>query len=159
MIRSFVALAGKAFFKPVRLRRLPYHSTSSSKSTQEIEGVHKKLQECISADRQAMSCGATMVPQMLIGFTCKICEERSHHTMSKLGYTRGTVIIQCPGCKNRHLIADHLNWFDADHRLGKRTIEEILESRGEKVSRSLEELEGNEALEFFAPVQTEAKDV
>jgi protein import protein ZIM17 len=28
--------------------------------------------------------------------------------MSKQGYHHGTILITCPGCKNRHLIADHL---------------------------------------------------
>ena len=58
--------------------------------------------------------------------------------MGKLSYTKGTVIIQCPGCQQRHLIADHLDWFDNDHRLGKKTIEEILEARGEPIMKSLD---------------------
>lgn len=78
------------------------------------------------------------VPKMIIGFTCKSCSTRSHHLMGKLAYKKGTVIIQCPGCKQRHLIADHLDWFDNDHRLGKRTIEEVLEERGETITRTLE---------------------
>jgi protein import protein ZIM17 len=59
--------------------------------------------------------------------------------MGKLAYTKGTVLIQCPGCKSQHLIADHLNWFDKSHRLGKNTIEEVMEARGEKIRRSLSE--------------------
>lgn len=59
--------------------------------------------------------------------------------MGKLAYTKGTVLIQCPGCKNRHLVADHLNWFDHDQRLGKKTIEEIMEAKGENIRRSLSE--------------------
>lgn len=47
-------------------------------------------------------------PDMMIAFTCKKCDTRSSHVMSKQAYTSGTVLITCPGCKNRHLIADHL---------------------------------------------------
>jgi len=47
-------------------------------------------------------------PEMMIAFTCKKCNTRSSHTMSKQAYTSGTVLITCPGCKSRHLIADHL---------------------------------------------------
>lgn len=47
-------------------------------------------------------------PEMMIAFTCKKCDTRSSHVMSKQAYTSGTVLITCPGCKNRHLIADHL---------------------------------------------------
>lgn len=47
-------------------------------------------------------------PEMMIAFTCKKCDTRSSHIMSKQAYTSGTVLITCPSCKNRHLIADHL---------------------------------------------------
>lgn len=43
------------------------------------------------------------------------------------------VIITCSGCKNRHLIADHLGWFDSQKKVG--TIEDILEAKGETVTR------------------------
>lgn len=55
--------------------------------------------------------------------------------MSKLAYTQGVVLIECPGCRNRHLIADHLGWFDRKREEGC-TIEEILARRGEQVRRS-----------------------
>lgn len=41
-------------------------------------------------------------------FTCKPCGHRSSHRVSKHGYHVGTVLITCPGCKNRHVISDHL---------------------------------------------------
>lgn len=47
-------------------------------------------------------------PTFLIQFTCKACTHRSMHEMSKQGYYNGTVLITCPGCKNRHVISDHL---------------------------------------------------
>ena len=48
------------------------------------------------------------VPSYEMTFTCKACSTRSSHRMSKQGYHHGTILITCPGCKNRHLIADHL---------------------------------------------------
>jgi len=48
------------------------------------------------------------VPSYELTFTCNVCKTRSSHRLSKQGYHHGTVLIQCPGCKNRHLIADHL---------------------------------------------------
>jgi protein import protein ZIM17 len=48
------------------------------------------------------------VPAYELTFTCKKCTTRSSHRVSKQGYHHGTVLITCPGCKNRHLISDHL---------------------------------------------------
>jgi hypothetical protein len=49
--------------------------------------------------------------------------------MSKSAYTRGVVLIQCPGCKNRHLIADNLGWFSSDPQ----NVESIVEDQGGQV--------------------------
>ena len=48
------------------------------------------------------------VPAYDLTFTCKKCLSRSTHRVSKQGFYKGTVLITCPGCKNRHLISDHL---------------------------------------------------
>jgi protein import protein ZIM17 len=48
------------------------------------------------------------VPAYELTFTCKACSTRSSHRVSKQGYHHGTVLISCPGCKNRHLISDHM---------------------------------------------------
>lgn len=75
-------------------------------------------------------------PQLMIAFTCKKCDTRSSHTFSKQAYLKGTVLIQCPGCKNRHLIADNLNIFK-DHKF---SLEEVLKAKGESVATTTEDL-------------------
>lgn len=80
----------------------------------------------------------TLEPRLSITFTCTVadCGERSTHQFTKRAYERGLVLVECPGCKNRHLIADHLGWFKDDTENGKlRTVEDILRAKGEKVRR------------------------
>lgn len=69
--------------------------------------------------------------KLLIGFTCKVCNTRTHRTMSKQAYQHGIVLIECGGCRNRHVIADNLGWFE--QRGATRTIEEMMMARGEPV--------------------------
>lgn len=75
-------------------------------------------------------------PQLMIAFTCKKCDTRSSHTFSKQAYHKGSVLIQCPGCKNRHLIADNLGVF----RDNKVSVEDLLKAQGESVSTSHNDL-------------------
>ncbi|EGF84268.1 hypothetical protein BATDEDRAFT_22160 [Batrachochytrium dendrobatidis JAM81] len=93
-----------------------HHSISSNDSDSPVDaGLN------VSADR------------MIIGFTCKVCKHRSYKSMSKKAYTTGVVMIKCDGCKNTHLIADHLGWFDSTKPPG--TIEDIMREKGETVKR------------------------
>lgn len=89
-----------------------------------------------SGSRQKLGSFKVDKPMLMIAFTCKKCDTRSSHTMSKQAYTGGTVLITCPSCKNRHLIADHLKIF-RDERV---TIEDILKAQGESVSSSTDDL-------------------
>ncbi|EOR01173.1 DNL-type zinc finger protein [Wallemia ichthyophaga EXF-994] len=76
-------------------------------------------------------------PRLQISFTCTVkdCGERSTHEFAKSSYTKGIVIVQCPGCSNRHLIADNLGWFkQPDTAQGElRTVEDLMRAKGEKV--------------------------
>ncbi|KAK2743294.1 hypothetical protein FQN55_007487 [Onygenales sp. PD_40] len=72
-----------------------------------------------------------------ITFTCRPCQHRSSHRISQHGYYKGTVLITCPECKNRHIISDHLNIFMDT----KATLEDILAVRGMKLKKG--KLEGD----------------
>lgn len=68
--------------------------------------------------------------RMYIQFTCNICEHINKKFMSKKSYTEGVVIIKCDDCKNNHLIADHMGWFDSQKSPG--TIEDIMKAQGKE---------------------------
>lgn len=101
------------------------YSTSSSPASPEPSQPQKKL-------------SFQSEPKLQITFTCTVtdCNTRSSHEFTKRSYTRGIVIVQCPGCKNRHLIADHLGWFKDSTEDGKlKTVEDLVKAKGEKVRR------------------------
>ncbi|KAK7041702.1 hypothetical protein VNI00_008991 [Paramarasmius palmivorus] len=129
----------------------PYSSTASAYSSKPgnapaSSGPAIGLGAGSSGSNEAGSSGLTssqalpeaMEPKLQMTFTCTVtdCGTRSTHEFTKRSYERGIVIVQCPGCKNRHLIADHLGWFKESTEEGKlRTVEDLLRAKGEKVRR------------------------
>ena len=63
-------------------------------------------------------------------FTCKICETRNSHMISRLAYQQGIVIATCPGCGSRHLLADKTGLLD----VGIWDVEQLAQ-QGENVTR------------------------
>lgn len=89
---------------------------------------------------------AADVPSYAMVFTCKKCENRSAHRISKQGYHHGTVIVTCPGCKNKHLMSDHLKIFSDDNI----TLEDILAKKGERLKKQRVTVTGGgDGLEFW----------
>ena len=46
-------------------------------------------------------------------FTCAKCETRSVKGFSKKAFHEGVVVVTCPGCNGKHLMADRKGWFGA----------------------------------------------
>ncbi|PWN43701.1 zf-DNL-domain-containing protein, partial [Ceraceosorus guamensis] len=71
--------------------------------------------------------------KLALSFTCTVpnCGHRSAHEFTARAYQKGIVIVECPGCKNRHLIADHLGWFKDSNEA--RTVEEMVRAHGGRV--------------------------
>ncbi|KAJ4303583.1 hypothetical protein N0V90_002482 [Kalmusia sp. IMI 367209] len=91
------------------------------------------------------------VPAYELTFTCKACSTRSSHRISKQGYHHGTVLISCPGCKNRHLISDHMKIF-SDKAI---TLEDIMRDKGNLVKRGTLGADGD--VEFWDDGSTSAR--
>lgn len=85
-------------------------------------------------------------------FTCKVCKHRSGHSISKQGYHFGTVLVQCPGCDNRHLISDHLKIF-SDKTV---TLEDLIKEKGESIKLGTVDAKGD--VEFWDEQKAEARE-
>ncbi|KAF2205075.1 zf-DNL-domain-containing protein [Delitschia confertaspora ATCC 74209] len=119
-----------------------YESNSSTSSPQTPPPRTEPLPSRLDRDQ---------VPQYEMTFTCKKCTTRSSHRISKQGYHHGTVLITCPGCKNRHLISDHLKIF-SDKPV---TIEDLMREKGQLVKRGSLSTEGD--VEFWDDGTTTAR--
>ncbi|WVR07492.1 hypothetical protein IAU60_004534 [Kwoniella sp. DSM 27419] len=89
---------------------------------------------------------AQLEPRLQMTFTCTAndCGHRSTHEFSKRAYTKGLVLVQCPECKSRHLIADHIGWFKESLEGGKlKTVEDLLAAKGEKIRKGRVNFDGD----------------
>ncbi len=71
-------------------------------------------------------------PAYEIFFTCKPCSHRSGpHRVTKQGFHKGTTLITCPSCKNRHVVSDHLRIFTDEGG----DLVDIMKRHGEKLKK------------------------
>lgn len=101
-----------------------------------VSTLREQKDVSVKLDGKKSSIGKIDQQKLLLAFTCKKCDERSSHVISKQAYSKGTVLVECPKCKNRHLIADHLKIFN-DKRI---TVEDILRAKGELISKDSNDL-------------------
>ncbi|CAJ1969380.1 unnamed protein product [Cylindrotheca closterium] len=81
---------------------------------------------------------AFVSPKFQLQYTCKVCNTRNHHLVSRIAYTEGVVITTCKGCKSKHMIADNLGSGCLD---GDANIEAYFKARGmEDITRVTEEV-------------------
>lgn len=75
-----------------------------------------------------------------IQYTCKVCDTRNSHSVSRIAYRNGVVIAMCKGCQSKHLLADNLGWsnyvggFDFDG--GETDIEKYMENRDQEAKEN-----------------------
>jgi len=83
------------------------------------------------SSKRAQSREKRKTDRFELQFTCNVCGGPNSHSISKHAYTKGTVVVTCPGCQAAHLIADHLSWIEDDFR----NLEEYMANRGTPVTR------------------------
>ncbi|KAL9187998.1 hypothetical protein ACHAXT_006376 [Thalassiosira profunda] len=72
-------------------------------------------------------------PKFQLQYTCKKCDTRNSHSVTRIAYRKGVVIAQCKGCFTKHWIADNLGWsnhvggFDFDN--GETDIEMYMQNQ------------------------------
>ena len=94
--------------------RIRLHSTESSSSNNGTRAPRPLTDRDsidptrVKSDKEAIAERKAQQPCYDMTFTCKKCLERSSHRITKQAYHFGTVLVNCPGCKGRHLIADHM---------------------------------------------------
>jgi hypothetical protein len=85
-------------------------------------------------NQQQQQGGPAFVHRKLeLQYTCKVCDTRNCHKVSRIAYNKGVVIAVCKGCTSQHLISDNLGFtqqFDGN-------IENYFAEQGsqERVSR------------------------
>ena len=71
---------------------------------------------------------------MAAQITCGVCGTQAVKQFRRLSYEKGVVVVECPGCGARHVLADHLGWGLMDDQEGNpHTVEDVLAAKGKKV--------------------------
>ncbi|KAI0676015.1 DNL zinc finger-domain-containing protein [Trametes maxima] len=144
-LQSFPCLATTRALSVSSLRA---QNTSSASSSNTHHDPERSVESQYSEPQQRLTFEPPE-PKLSLTFTCTVeaCHTRSTHEFTRRSYEKGIVIVQCPGCNNRHLIADHLGWFKESTEDGKlKTVEDLVRAKGEKVRRG--RLEDGGVVEF-----------
>ncbi|XP_066295267.1 DNL-type zinc finger protein-like isoform X2 [Branchiostoma lanceolatum] len=107
----------------------PEH-TNATPSTQVPDNQGSPKEEELQ-EEGSTTLGKVEPEKMQLIYTCKVCQTRSVKVISKIGYTKGVVIVKCSGCNNNHLIADNLGWFSKEQ--GRRNVAAVLAGREDQV--------------------------
>ncbi|KAK9295915.1 hypothetical protein QLX08_009888 [Tetragonisca angustula] len=132
--------------EPINLRQIP--SISKEKFTVNLHDrvfirMKTNLSEVEEENKEEDSTKhilGKIYGKLKVMFTCKKCNYRNGKIISKLAYEKGVVIIRCDCCKNNHLIADNLGWFEELKNRGN--IEKLMAQKGETVRKIQNDVEG-----------------
>ncbi|KJZ78348.1 hypothetical protein HIM_02386 [Hirsutella minnesotensis 3608] len=126
--------------------RPPDHSSIRLKPEDEAEAISPGEEPKSQGERPTLpdTSSTRDLAYYQLSFTCVPCGHRSHHNISKQGYHKGSILITCPECRNRHIISDHLGIF-GDRDI---TVEDLMREKGRLVKRGSLGEDGD--VEFWA---------
>ncbi|KPI88345.1 hypothetical protein ABL78_2584 [Leptomonas seymouri] len=102
-------------------------------SAEDVERIILALRQP-EKEKSSVMGGAGIGPaggDMVAAFTCGPCDYRMVKRFSKHAYTKGIVIVECPNCHVKHLLADNLGWLEDEAK----NIEDFLREKGESFTR------------------------
>lgn len=130
--RTLHSVGLRKAFPSQNLRLTPQLRLHSTDATQDPQQRPLTDRDDAQANQAAeIAARKAEQPSYQLTFTCKVCSERSTHQVTKQSYHHGTTLINCPGCKNRHLISDHLKIF-SDTGV---TLEDIMKDKGQLLQK------------------------
>ncbi|OSX78199.1 hypothetical protein BU14_0116s0019 [Porphyra umbilicalis] len=129
-------------------RALPSYSARGFGSPSPSSGRHRRGSgdggatsgEAASVDGGDGTLGFVGNDKMHIMFTCGVCDTRISKPISRTSYEKGVVLIQCPSCEKRHVIADNLGHF-SQLTGGKKNVEEMVGGQVTRVNTDVYNLE------------------
>lgn len=110
-VRSIVFALYRSSFQTFKSSRSLSNSHQAAKySTKENPSSQIQTQTCspLRSKNAPIESSRAARAEYELTYTCNSCQARSTHRISKQGYHHGSVLVACPGCKNRHVISDHL---------------------------------------------------
>lgn len=93
----------------------PTHAGVTTRSLDPIERVRtfasdvRNPEEATNVPLSASEANSRKDLYMM--FTCGQCETRAVRGFSRQAYENGVVIVTCPGCSSKHVVADRMGWF------------------------------------------------
>ncbi|CAB9518985.1 DNL-type zinc finger protein [Seminavis robusta] len=117
-------------------KEIPQLPSFGSSSFDAAAAVQRKISGEDSPDQ------ALMGRKMQLQYTCKVCETRNVHKVSRIAYQKGVVITVCKGCMSQHLISDNLGFTQQfDGNLEDYFKEQGSEESVQRVSKDVFNLE------------------
>jgi len=105
--------------------------TTTWRGPKKLDAVPEANPNELTLYQEASDLSFPKTQMMSAQITCGICGTQAVKSFRRLSYEKGVVVVDCPGCGNRHVIADNLGWGLMQGP--EKNIEELFAQQGKKV--------------------------